>query len=141
MICEDALNLIKEFEGCRLKAYKCSAGKWTIGYGHTAGVKMGMVITKEQAEAFLESDLQEAEKDVDTLVTVHLTENQRGTLVSFVFNLGRESFRRSSLLAGVNAGEFLIAAQEFPKWCYAGGKKNKGLIRRRAAEKALFLKE
>ena len=133
------IELIKKFEGCVLKAYKCPAGVWTIGYGHTAGVKEGQTITKKEAEAYLKQDLTTFETVVSNLVTVAINQNQFDALVSFCYNLGPRNLRSSTLLKQINAGNFNGAAEEFDRWVYAGGKKLSGLVKRRAAEKALFL--
>ncbi|HCR1911714.1 TPA: lysozyme [Enterobacter kobei] len=137
---EKGLALIKHFEGLRLWAYQCSANVWTIGYGHTAGVRPGDVITPEQADAFLREDVADAERSVGRFVCVPLTQHQFDALVSFVFNLGVESFRTSTLLKKLKAGDYDSAAQEFGCWVHAGGKALPGLVRRREAERALFIK-
>lgn len=89
--------MIKHFEGCRLQAYKCSAGVWIIGYGHTAEVKQGQVITQVQAEAFLIADCQKFADYVDNPtympITKNLNNNQRDALISFVYNCGAGSLR------------------------------------------------
>lgn len=131
------IALIKEYEGLRLLAYKCSAGVWTIGYGHTSGVMPGMSCTEEQADAWLVEDLAEAEREVRAART-DLTQGQFDALVSFVFNLGAGKFKTSTLRKYVLSRSFILAAQEFGKWINAGGKPERGLIRRRAAEAALF---
>ena len=95
-----ALELIKQLEGLRLKAYLCSGGVWTIGYGHTAGVKSGMVITKAQAEEFLLSDIAVFEKAVNDQ-NLDLTQNMFDALVSFTFNVGVGNFKRSTLLCKI----------------------------------------
>lgn len=137
---EKGLTLIKHFEGLRLWAYQCSANVWTIGYGHTADVRPGDVITPEQADAFLRQDVADAERAVSRFVRVPLTQCQFDALVSFVFNLGVENFRTSTLLKKLNAGDHDSAAQEFGRWIHAGGKTMPGLVRRREAERAMFLK-
>nr|WP_241389545.1 lysozyme [Serratia proteamaculans]ANV21598.1 Mur1 [Serratia proteamaculans]ULG13358.1 Mur1 [Serratia proteamaculans]ULG13571.1 Mur1 [Serratia proteamaculans]ULG13683.1 Mur1 [Serratia proteamaculans]ULG15134.1 Mur1 [Serratia proteamaculans] len=136
----NGLKLIKHFEGLRLRAYQCSANVWTIGYGHTAGVGPDDVITEEQAISFLRQDVAESERAVNQYVHVPLTQNQFDALVSFVFNLGVGNFRTSTLLKKLNAGDYDGAAQEFGRWIHAGGKALPGLVRRREAESALFLK-
>lgn len=136
----NGLNLIKEFEGLRLQAYQCSANVWTIGYGHTADVGENDVITEEEALHFLHQDLAESERAVNQYVHVPLTQNQFDALVSFVFNLGAGNFRNSTLLKKLNAGDDDGAAQEFGRWIHVGGKALPGLVRRREAERALFLK-
>ena len=138
-ISEAGIQLIKKFEGCSLKAYKCPAGIWTIGYGHTSGVKEGQTITKKEAEAYLKQDLITFETFVSNLVTVAINQNQFDALVSFCYNLGPGNLRSSTLLKRINAGDFNGAAEQFDRWVYAGGKKLSGLVKRRAAEKALFL--
>lgn len=141
-VCRAAVDLVKHFEGLYLDAYLCPAGVPTIGYGHTAGVKMGQTITAEQADAFLASDLTEAAGHVDALVKVALNDDQRGALSSFVFNLGAGSLQSSTLLKLLNAGDYAGAAGQFGRWVYAtvNGKPTKlaGLVARRAAEEALF---
>ena len=134
-----AVPIIKEFEGCKLQAYKCPAGVWTIGYGHTDGVKEGDVISQEKANALLASDIDLFSSGVKRLVSSDITNNQLGALVSFAFNLGLGNLRHSTLLKLVNAEKFDEAAKEFTKWNKAGGQVLPGLTRRREAEKALFL--
>ncbi|TWA90683.1 GH24 family phage-related lysozyme (muramidase) [Azospirillum brasilense] len=138
----DALALVRHFEGLYLKAYLCPAGVPTIGYGHTAGVRMGQTIDGLQAEVFLRADLADAAAAVDRLVKVPITANQRGALASFVMNLGAGSLQQSTLLRLLNQGDYAGAAAEFPKWVYATvcGVKTRlpGLVKRRAAEEGLF---
>ena len=136
-----AIPLIKEFEGCKLKAYLCPANVWTIGYGHTNGVKERDEITQQEADRLLVSDVDLFTAGVQRLVTSDINRNQLGALVSFAFNLGLGNLRHSTLLKLVNAGDFVKAANEFDKWVYVAKHKLNGLVRRRAAEKALFLKE
>jgi len=133
------LELIKKFEGCKLKSYLCPAGVPTIGYGHTYGVKLDRTISVQEAEVLLDHDYQEAEDDVLEVVTVPLTDNQLGALTSFVFNLGKGNFGSSTLLKKINKGDFTGAANEFDRWIFSKGVKLNGLIARRAAEKDLFL--
>ena len=136
-----AIPLIKEFEGCKLKAYKCPADVWTIGYGHTDGVKEGDEITQQEADRLLASDVELFTTGVQRLVHSDINRNQLGALVSFSFNLGLGNLRHSTLLRMVNAGDFLGAANEFARWNKAGGKILSGLVRRREAERQLFLKD
>ncbi|BEM31262.1 lysozyme (plasmid) [Serratia marcescens] len=136
----NGFNLIKEFEGLRLHTYKCPADRWTIGYGHTANASANDVITEAQAISLLYQDVAESEQAVNQYVHVPLTQNQFDALVSFVFNLGVGDFRTSTLLKKLNAGDYDDAAQEFGRWIHAGGKALPGLVRRREAERALFLK-
>lgn len=131
------INLIKQFEGLRLTAYKCPAGVYTIGYGHTRGVKRGMKITEEQATEFLTDDLCNSEKAVEKYNSLyHWSQNEFDALVSFTFNCGSANLR--SLLRNGQRNRAQIAAT-LPQYRKAGGKVLKGLERRRAAEKALFL--
>ncbi|MGC0823054.1 lysozyme [Pantoea agglomerans] len=138
-VSNNGINLVKRFEGLELKAYRDSVGILTIGYGHTHAVKAGDIITGEQADAFLREDLQVAELTVNTNVKVKLTQGQFDALVSFVFNLGSGNFVKSTLIKKLNAGDYAGAADEFGKWVNAGGKKLPGLVKRRAAEREVFL--
>jgi lysozyme len=132
-------ELIKRFEGCRLKAYQCSAGKWTIGWGSTSNAREGMEISQERADTFFELDLMDFEWGVDRLLIVDLNENQYSALVSFAYNVGLSAFAGSTLLRMLNHGLFDEAAEQFLKWTRAGGKILPGLVARRAAERELFL--
>jgi len=136
-------DIIKKWEGLRLKAYLCPAGVPTIGYGHTYNVKMGQTISVSQAELFLDHDYQNAEEQVLSLVKVPLTENQLGALTSFVFNLGSGNLRISTLLRKLNLGDYRGAAEQFGAWNKARVKGAMvaldGLTKRRADEKNLFL--
>lgn len=132
-------NLIKQYEGCRLSAYQCAAGVWTIGYGHTAGVKKGMTITQAQADAYLKQDITKFEGYVNSPayvpITANLNQNQFDALVSFAFNCGAGNLKK--LCAGRNASQIAVA---MPQYCKANGKVLAGLKRRRSAEQALFNK-
>jgi len=132
------IELIKSFEGCKLTAYKCPAGVWTIGYGHTLGVTSGQSITQAQAETFLKVDLASFEKSINSYVKVSIHQNQFDALVSFSYNCGSTALKNSTLLKKLNAGDYSGATAEFAKWNKAGGKELAGLTRRRAAETALF---
>ncbi|HII4328457.1 TPA: lysozyme [Enterobacter cloacae] len=140
-ISKSGLQLIKDFEGCRLRAYQCSANVWTIGYGHTHKVHPGDCITQEEAEQLLAKDIKLFEGVVNRLVKVSLTQNQFDALVSFVFNLGEGNLSSSTLLKHLNSGDYLSAANELPRWVNAGGKKIPGLVRRRNAERLVFMKD
>lgn len=133
------VDLIKSFEGCRLTAYQDSVGVWTIGYGHTSGVYSGMTITEAKAEEYLKGDLVTAENAVNGKVTYSIKQNQFDALVSFTYNVGSGNFGSSTLLKKLNQGDITGAANEFDKWNKAGGQVLEGLVRRRAAEKAMFL--
>jgi len=134
------LDLIKSFEGLKLKAYLCPANVWTIGYGHTKTAKSGVVIDEATATQLLISDVAFAEKAVNRLVQKPLNQNQFDALVSFVFNCGEGAFRSSTLLKKLNSGDYSGAHTEFAKWNRGGGKVLAGLTRRRSAEAALFSK-
>lgn len=136
---QKGLDLIKSFEGLQLSAYKCPAGILTIGYGHTANVTPHQCITKQQAEEYLRQDCSVFENAIENLVRVPLTENQFSALVSFVYNVGIGQFRSSTLLKKLNKKDYYGAALEFPRWTMGGGRTLLGLIRRREAEKLLFL--
>ena len=133
------LALIKQYEGCRLAAYRCAAGVWTIGYGHTAGVHSGMTITQAQADAYLQQDIAKFEGYVNNPayvpITANLNQNQFDALASFAFNLGAGNLRK--LCKGRTAAQI---AQAMTQYCKANGKVLAGLRRRRAAEQALFNK-
>lgn len=133
------LDIIKEYEGLRLKSYKCPAGVWTIGYGSTAGVKKGMEITESEADQRLIVDLMVSEYAIERAVKPLLNDNQFSALASFVFNVGAGKFGQSTLLKKLNAGDVNGAADEFLKWNKGGGKVLPGLVKRRAAERDLFL--
>lgn len=131
------LKLIMEFEGCRLAAYKCAAGVWTIGYGHTAGVVEGQTITQAQAEEYLKQDVAKFESYVNNVayvpITEQLTQNQFDALVSFAYNCGAGNLK--TLCAGRTAAQIATVMLQYNK---AGGKELAGLTKRRKAEVALF---
>lgn len=137
------LDLIKEFEGFRAKAYMCPAGVWTIGYGHTsmAGapeVKRGMTVTRAEAEEILRRDLRIFEDAVKRAIKVELNSNQFSACVSLCYNIGEAAFKRSSIARFCNQRQWKKAADAFALWNKASGKVLPGLTRRRAAEAALF---
>ncbi len=145
---ETGLLLVKAFEGLRVEAYQDSAGVWTIGYGHSskAGeprVTPGLRITEAEAETILRRDLDRFEAEVARLVTVPLTDNEFAALTSLCFNIGAAAFAGSTCLKRLNSGDRKGAAEALTWWNKATvrGKKVRmgGLVRRRAAEKALFL--
>ncbi len=132
---EKGIALIKSFEGCRLTAYLCPAGVWTIGYGHTAGVVQGQTITQAQADAFLKADLGKYENYV-TSTKLKLNQNQFDALVSFTYNCGAGNLKK--LIANRTLPEIADAMLLYNK---GGGKVLAGLVRRREAESKLFLEE
>lgn len=140
------LNLIKGFEGKRLTSYDDGVGVWTIGYGtikypNGVRVRKGDTCTEQQAEDYLRNDLAKFEAAINKLVKVTLTQNQFDALASFTYNLGETNLANSTLLKKLNKGDYQGAADQFLVWNKAGGKVMKGLVRRREAERALFLKK
>lgn len=141
----ETIEHIKAFEGKRLKAYRDPVGIWTIGYGHTTAagpptVVSGLTITDAEADEILWRDVEKFATGVRSKITVDLTDNQFGALVSFAYNVGLGNFSKSTLLKKVNGGDFKAAADQFMRWTRAKGKVLPGLIRRREAERSLFLK-
>tara|TARA_R100000951_G_scaffold95483_2_gene84538 strand:- start:4102 stop:5532 length:1431 start_codon:yes stop_codon:yes gene_type:complete len=146
---EDAVSFIKEFEGYKASGYYATKseqanGLVTVGYGSTGRVKKGEKITKEQAEEYLQEDIAVAEKAVNSLVKVNLTPNQKAAVVSLVFNVGQGNFKKSKALKALNKGDMETFMKEafdskvgFVK---SGGKVLKGLVKRRKAEKELFMR-
>lgn len=133
------LDLIKSFEGCRLVAYKCPAGVWTIGYGHTGpDVHPKQVITPQEAEALLRGDLDHFEAAV-AKAAPSATPNQAAAMISLAFNIGIGAFLKSSVLRYHKAGSHASTANAFLLWVKGGGRKLPGLVRRRAAERKLYL--
>jgi lysozyme len=133
--------LLKKYEGCKLKAYRCPANVCTIGYGHTSAagapeVKDGMSITQEQADIILKADLVRYENAVSEMVQQPLTQHQFDVLVDFAYNAGIGALKSSTLLKKVNAGDFDAVPAELMKWTKGGGKVLPGLVRRRQAESA-----
>ena len=135
---QNGIDLIKEFEGCRLVAYQDSVGVWTIGYGHTKDVWEERLIIKKTAETLLKQDLKEFEDYVEAIVEVPLTQNQFDALVAWTFNLGPTNLSESTLLKKLNAGDYDSVPSEMKRWNKAGGEVLEGLVRRREAEAALF---
>ena len=143
------ISLVKKFEGLHkqtsegdVRAYRCPAGRWTIGWGHCKGVKSGMRATVEECEQFLQEDLNEAGNVVTRLVHVPLTQHQFDALASFIFNLGQGNFAESTLLRKLNQGLYDEVPEQLMRWNKArvDGVLTplKGLTRRRTAEAALF---
>lgn len=131
---ETLINAIMAFEGCRLTSYKCPAGVWTIGIGHTHGVKPGQHITQAQADSLLRGDLLPCENYVNGL-GVSKTQGQFDALVDFAFNLGTAALGRSTLLKKIRAGARTVEIQvEFRKWVHSGKNVLPGLVKRRAWE-------
>ena len=134
------LDLVKEFEGCKLTAYLCPAKILTVGYGSTGPhVKPGMTITQAQADELLRSDLRRFE-DYVAKVAPKATDNQFAAMVALAFNIGEAALGKSTVLRKHLAGDHKGAAEAFGMWVKAGGKTLPGLVRRRDAEAALYRK-
>ena len=144
-ISEKGLNLIKEFEGLRLKPYKDAVGIPTIGYGNTYyedGRKVSLsdpAITEARATDLLKMVVKRYEDAINRYVQVPITQNQFDALVSFAYNVGNENVRKSTLMKLLNRKQYMEAADQLLRWNKAGGKTLKGLTRRRQAERTLFL--
>ncbi|PHM52823.1 lysozyme [Xenorhabdus sp. KK7.4] len=141
-ISDKGTECIKQYEGLKLKAYPDPATgniPWTIGYGHTKGVKKGDLITEQQAEAFLRDDLQPIYTTLKQWVKVPLNQGQFDALCSFIFNCGSGNFSRSTLLKRLNQGDYTGAGAEFSRWNKTAGKVMRGLDNRRASERQMFL--
>ena len=137
----DAYELIKQFEGLRLKAYLCPAGIWTIGYGHTSGVSPNSFITIQEADEYLHRDVAAIEMQLNKL-NLSLRQCQWDAIVSFVFNVGIGNFKSSTLLAKIriNPDDNSII-DEFLRWVYANGKVMRGLQKRRLTEMKLYFSD
>ncbi|RJK65264.1 lysozyme [Serratia marcescens] len=138
---EQGRDFIKGFEQLRLKAYPDpGTGKpFTIGWGHTKGVKPRDRITQEQAEQFLSDDLAVFELTVNSAIKRTMTQNQFDAMVSLAFNIGGPAFAGSTLVKKFNAGDIKGAADQFPRWKFSGGVVLPGLVKRRSAERKVFL--
>ncbi|MCI1900870.1 MAG: lysozyme [Enterobacter sp.] len=139
---DKGVELICHFEGLKLERYRDAVGLWTIGYGHLilkTEMEKLIKITTGEAKTLLRKDLRRTEQGVQKLVSVSVTQNQFDALVSFAFNLGVGSLKKSTLLRKLNAGDVQGAALQFKSWNKAGGKVLTGLTRRREAEMKLFL--
>lgn len=142
-ITENGLSLIKNYEKLALNTYICPAGYPTIGYGHVVkaaeAASFANGINEHQADVLLAADVHVSERAVLRLITVPLTDGQFDALVSFTFNLGAGALQRSTLRRKVNREEHDDVPAEFMKWVWGGGRKLKGLVKRRKAEAALYL--
>ena len=137
-ISQEGLSLIKRFEGCKLKAYKCSAGVPTIGWGSTQGVTMDMEISQQRADALLLEDVAIFEEEVNKAVKVPLEQNQFDALVAWTFNLGGSNLRSSTMLKVLNEKKYEEVPSQMKRWNKANGEVLAGLVRRREAESLLF---
>ena len=142
-ISDKGIALIKSFEGCVLEAYPdpgTGGDPWTIGYGHTGSeIYPGFTITQERADEYLRLDVQRFEQCVEQSLLVDVNQNQFDALVCFSFNVGCKALSGSTLLKLLNNGDSEAASQQFARWSKAGGKVMAGLVRRRDAERQLFL--
>ena len=138
------IDLIKEFEGCKLTAYLCPAGVWTIGYGTTAAAGVGitptsgMTITEAEAEWYLQKTVNDFAAHIEPAITAPINENQFGAFVSLAYNIGVGAFKKSSALRHFNNGAIERVAPSIKLWKKANGKVLNGLVRRRQAEVDLF---
>lgn len=138
-VSEQGIALIKQFEGFSPKPYLCPAGKPTIGYGHVIRQDESLAqVTAEQAISLLQGDVDAVGKLIEKMCGISLEQNEFDALVSLVFNIGGHAFEKSTLLRFLNAKDKPGASRQFLRWVYINGNKNEGLMRRRAAEKALF---
>lgn len=140
IVCEPAIDIIKKYESLQLTSYKCPAGVWTIGYGHTSDVVgEGQVITEDAALNLLKGDLIDASIRSESAIKTELNDNQFGAIISLVFNIGITRFKESTLLKKINEGDLIGAADEFPRWNKVKGEVLNGLTKRREDERLLFL--
>lgn len=140
-ITQDGIDLIKRFEGFSRTVYFCPAGYPTIGYGHVVkdGEDFSNGIMEGEAEELLCQDAVIAERTVLRLINVPLTDGQFDALVSFTYNLGGGALQRSTLRRKINLEEHAEVPEQFMRWVWAGGRKLKGLVRRREAESRLYI--
>lgn len=134
-----AVPFVGEWEGLRLEAYHDPVGIPTICYGHTHNVLIGQAATKEECDEKLTRELHDFLAVVDAEVIRPQPHTRRAALASFAYNVGAYAFRRSTLLKKLNAGDVVGACNELRRWVYAGGRKLRGLVRRREAERRLCL--
>jgi len=144
MLNKASLDLIKRWEGCKLKAYKCSAGVWTVGYGLTTNagfIEVGpdTAITQAEADWYLEKTVEKFLAEIKPAITAPINENELGAFTSLAYNIGPTAFRKSSALRHFNQGSKDKVPNALRMWRKAGGKVVKGLINRREAEVDLFL--
>ncbi|TNV09329.1 lysozyme [Buttiauxella sp. B2] len=136
----DGLALIADLEGCRLKPYQCSAGVWTSGIGHTAGVTPKGDITEHQAARNLVSDVLAVERHLAVCAPVAMPQPVYDAVVSFAFNVGTGAACKSTLVAFIKRQQWVQACNQLPRWVFVNGQKNSGLENRRVRELAYCLK-
>lgn len=134
------LALIADFEGCRLSAYQCSAGVWTNGIGHTAGVRPQTQISERQAAVNLVEDVMRVEKGIARCMPVAMPQPVYDAVVSFAFNVGVTAACKSTLAFFINKGQWRDACEQLPRWVFVNGESNTGLERRRVNELAYCLR-
>ena len=134
------IDFIKQYEGLRLTAYYDSVNVLTIGYGHTGrDVHGGEIITQQEADSLLTNDILLFWNSISRNIKASLTDYQHAALTSFAYNLGMSNLLSSTLWRLVNEGQFELASEQFTRWVYAGGEILPGLVKRREAEKEMFL--
>ena len=144
---EAGLEIVRRFESWVSAPYRCPAGRWTIGYGATWDMEGNPVgpdhpaLTKDEGELLLRKEIAHVEKAIRRLIKAELTPNMFSAICSWGFNVGTGAMQRSTLRMKLNRGQYEDAADELPRWKKAGGRTLKGLVRRRASERALFLAE
>lgn len=139
IISSACLNLVSDFEGCKLESYQDQGGVWTIGFGHTLNVSDGMTCSIDEARTWLTDELNEHCNQVARLIKVPLKQPQIDALTSLCYNIGAGNIARSTLLKFLNSGDYVGAAKEFLAWDKIAGIENAGLARRRKAEHDLFV--
>ena len=136
---------IEKFEGFKSKAYYDLDGGVAIGYGFRKsdipGLTMGDTITREEAHKVLIKVIKKYRKVVDEVIEIPIKDHQRDALISFSYNVGPNAFKRSTLVKKINKKDIAGASIEFLRWCHVGDKEMPGLIKRRKAEKKMFLGE
>lgn len=137
---ENATKLIASFEGYRDRAYQDQGGIWTIGYGHTKGVKEGDTCDESAAMTMLDADILVVDKAIARLCPVPLSQDEYDALTSLIFNIGIGNFAHSTVLNELIRGDYQKAADAILLWDKVHGVDNPGLLRRRQAERLLFLK-
>ncbi|MBC3249271.1 lysozyme [Serratia fonticola] len=133
------LELIANLEGCRLSPYQCSAGVWTSGIGHTAGVKPGRAISERDAAVNLVADVMQVERQLARCMPVVMPQPVYDAVVSFAFNVGTGAACKSTLAHFINQRQWPQACNQLPRWVYVNGVKSTGLANRRASERALCM--
>lgn len=134
-----SISIIKSFEGCKLESYQDAGGVWTIGWGQTGrNIGPGLRITQLEADQFLQNHVGEVERQISSLVSAPLSQNQFDALVSFVYNVGAGAFASSTLLKKLNRQDYSGAASELLRWNKDDGKLSHGLVNRRFEEHRMF---